>query len=126
LKKGLLLLFFLAGSVLCAYFYLYANHRDVSKESPLYEFTASDLLNAFEIDVSAANVLYLNQPVLVQGQITEIEHQALGLDHNVYVSFDKKIDADIKLGNLATIKGRCIGYDELFGLVKIDQAVILE
>jgi hypothetical protein len=126
LKKKILMVFVFVGIVLGAYLYLYGNHRDISKETPKYEFTASDLLNAFEIDVSAANALYLNQPVLVQGQITEIEYQALGLDHNVYVSFDKEIDADTKQGNVISVKGRCIGYDELFGLVKIDQAVILE
>lgn len=126
MKRGLLLLFVLVVSVLGAYFYLYANHRDISKETPHYEFTASSLIKAFEIDVNTANALYLNQAVMVQGQITEIESNALSIDHNVYVSFDKEIDIDIKQGNFISIKARCIGYDELFGLVKIDQAVILE
>lgn len=126
MKRGLLLLFVLVVGVLGAYFYLYANHRDISKETPHYEFTASNLIKAFEIDVNAANALYLNQAVLVQGQITEIEPYALTVDHNVYVSFEDKMDAVIRPGNVVAIKGRCIGYDELFGLVKIDQAVILE
>lgn len=126
MKRGLLLLFVLVVGVLGAYFYLYANHRDISKETPHYEFTASSLIKAFEIDVNTANALYLNQAVLVQGEITEIEPHALSVDHNVYVSFDNEIDANIQLDNVVIIKGRCIGYDELFGLVKIDQAVILE
>lgn len=126
MKRGLLLLFVLVMGVLGAYFYLYANHRDISKETPHYEFTASNLIKAFEIDVNAANALYLNQAVLVQGQITEIEPYALTVNHNVYVSFDKEIDIDIKQGNFISIKARCIGYDELFGLVKMDQALIIE
>jgi hypothetical protein len=33
---------------------------------------------------------------------------------------------DFKNGDIVVIKGRCIGYDDLFEIVKLDQCIIIK
>lgn len=100
-------------------------HRDLVAEEAEIEMSAADLSASYEKDAEQANALYLDKVVQVQGNITEFEDYAIVLNDVIYCSMDSSsVKGQPKNGMPALIKGRVIGYDELFGQVKLDNCVL--
>ena len=74
--------------------------------------------------VKGASLFQLLAPI-VFGVISDIEESAITIDDNAYCLFDEKL-IGLNVGEQIKIKGRCIGYDELLEVVKVDQSVILK
>jgi|SRR5690606_21814584 len=107
------------------YFYLYKDHRDIQAEKPRFELTAEKLITDFQENQSLANQNYLNQTIQIQGKIKEISDSAMTLEPGVFCAFSEATDKNL-IGQNIQLKCRCIGYDELFGEVKLDQCSILK
>lgn len=107
------------------YFYLYKDHRNIEQEEASVRITSKDLVTEFSNSQDSANLKYLNQVIEIQGKVTEVSDSTLVLDSLVFCSFDKKIDSGIQ-GKEISVKGRCIGFDELFGEVKFDQCNVIK
>lgn len=105
-----------------SYNYMYQDHRDINKEEAVVTISASELTAYFNENNSD---IVLNKTVQVSGIITEIDAKNITLDDKVQCSFDAEIQ-NLKLKEVVTIKGRCIGYDELFEVAKIDQSSIIK
>ncbi|WP_203292853.1 hypothetical protein [Luteirhabdus pelagi] len=105
--------------VTCTYFYLFQNHRNIAKETPTITMEASDLLRSFQ---DFPNHEVLNKTVQVSGLISDIEANAITLNKSVYCVFSE-MPSNLKLEETITIKGRCVGYDELFEQVQMDQCI---
>lgn len=123
MKKKLALLIFaivIIGGVI-GYNYLYQDHREIATEEPIAELSSEAILEIFKQEDSNE---ILNATVTVNGKITEILEKSITLDDRVSCSFTE-IPEDLSLGMEVELKGRCIGYDDLFELVKMDQCVIL-
>ena len=67
----------------------------------------------------------LNKTVQVSGIITEINTKNIILDDKVQCSFDSVLK-NLNLNETIIVKGRCIGFDELFEVVKMDQSSIIK
>lgn len=113
------------GSLYIYYGYLYKGGRDISSEEASYAFPADSLSGAYAADVAAADTRFLNKTVEVSGVVTEVRDSVMVIDSTIVCSFDIKPAAGT-MGKNLTIKGRCIGFDELFGEVKLDQCTIKE
>lgn len=128
-KKNLLLLALaLAATATAWLLYQYtfnSSHRDISSETASAEVSAQSLQEAFLADETAASANYLDQVVAVSGTITDIEDQSLTLDDLVLVGMENTNNESMATGTSVTIKGRCIGFDELLEMVKIDQATLI-
>ena len=125
MKKQTKLLIALILLILAAYFaynYMYQDHRDIKMEEAKITVSASEL-TAYFTDNKSEEIL--NNTVQVSGEITEIDSKSITLDDSVLCSFDTEIQG-IKLKDKITIKGRCIGYDDLFEIAKIDQSTIIK
>lgn len=120
--KIIFALIMLALGVYFGYNYMYQDHRDIKEETAVVSISASDLVVYF-IDNKSEEVL--NQTVQVSGVITEIENNNITIDDKVQCSFDSEI-TNLKLNDAITIKGRCIGFDELFEVAKMDQSSIIK
>ncbi len=120
--KFVVLFFFLFSGTYFLYNYLYQNHRNIQKEPVEVSVSSSDLVGFFNKNESEK---ILNKTVEIFGKITEINSKSLTIDNKVQCSFEIEVNA-FKLNQIVTIKGRCIGFDELFGLVKIDQSSIIK
>ena len=120
--KFVVLFFFLFSGTYFLYNYLYQNHRNIQKEPVEVSVSSSDLVGFFNKNESEK---VLNKTVEIFGKITEINSKSLTIDNKVQCSFEIEVNA-FKLNQIVTIKGRCIGFDELFGLVKIDQSSIIK
>lgn len=102
------------------YQYLYKDHRSIATEVSVVTVDADQLQQFF---TTAKGDDILNKTVTVSGAVTQIEGNTITLDDMVNCSFDADFKSIAK-GDKIQVKGRCIGYDELFEQVQLDQSTI--
>ena len=105
-----------------AYNYMYQDHRNIKEEKAVVLISASELVSYFNKNNSEK---VLNKTIQVSGIITEIDIKNILLDDKVQCSFDAEIK-NLNLKETITVKGRFIGFDELFDVAKIDQSSIIK
>lgn len=105
-----------------AYNYIYKEHRDIKNETSSLEITAPYLLERFMTDDASE---LLNSTITVSGVVSQIEEGAISLDTGVYCTLIEPM-GDVSVGDAVKIKGRCLGYDDLFEIVKLDQCTIVK
>ncbi len=128
MKKLLWILIIVIIGGVAAYFYVFHKpHRDVAGEDASYELKANELVSQYQNDQVAADNLYLDQVVAVRGKAVEVEKDHIKLENGVYGTL-LKTDAlpDVQVGDEVVIKGRIVGYDDLFGEVRLDNVQVLE
>lgn len=105
------------------YNYIYKGHRDIATEQVAFTISATKI----HMDLSKEDKMakYVDEVVQIHGEITAIEQNAVVLDDKVQISFSKEVSNDLSITGQITIKGRCVGYDDLLELVKIDQATLI-
>jgi hypothetical protein len=104
------------------YNYMYQDHRDINTEEAFKSIYATELVAIFKANDSADE---LNKTIEVSGTITEIGANFVTLDNAVQCSFDAVVSGT-SINDKVTIKGRCIGYDDLFEIVKFDQSNLIK
>lgn len=120
---GIALLIVLSGLLYGYYGFLYKPARNISSESSAYSVHAHGLAGEYAANMQKADTKYLNQALEIKGKVTEVRDSLIILDNKVVCGFDVKPD-NAALDKNITVKGRCIGFDELFGEVKLDQCTI--
>ena len=120
------LLFFIAffGTV----FFTYNKpHKDFSAAQTDITLEAAKLYEHYQNDLSDANLKFLDKVLLVNGPVTELNSNLVIIGGNIVCSLDSSyvLDTGIKLNDKISVKGRCIGYDDLFGEVRIDHCFIM-
>ena len=120
--KFVVLFFFLFSGTYFLYNYLYQNHRNIQLEKAEVIVSAEGLIDFFKKNESEK---VLNKTLEINGLLTEIDSKSVTIDNKVQCSFNFEIK-DFKINQNITVKGRCIGYDELFEIVKIDQSSIIK
>lgn len=106
------------------YFYLNQSHRKIQEEDVKYTVTSSELEESFRRSGSKTDIV--DQVILTKGRITALDEKSVTLDKKVEIRFLKKLPAGLEKGSEVTIKGRCVGYDDLLEVVKVDQAQLIE
>lgn len=124
-KKWIIILSLLIVATYLGYNYLYQEHRNILEEEPTHNLTTQVLISSFSQDNSIGREQYLNNTIIVSGQITRIDGSSITLDNTVYCSFTENINEGFDLNQSIKIKGRCIGYDDLLNQVKLDQCSIV-
>lgn len=127
-KKGIILalifLILIVGGLVYNYTFN-SEHRDISSEKATVTISAKDFYSQFEANESQATTNYLDKVIETNGEITLIENNDVVLNNRVQVSFNSNEILKFQKGESLMIKGRCVGYDELLEMVKIDQATII-
>ncbi|MCY1233865.1 TRNA-anti-like protein [compost metagenome] len=111
-----------------AYLYngvLYKEARNIEKEEAAHRLAASQLLDAYKRDLTASDQSYLNKTIEVSGKVTQVSDSLLTLDSGITCTFGKMLSENI-VGAKVTLKGRCIGFDELMEEVKLDQCTLIQ
>ena len=101
------------------YKYLYKDHRNIAEEAAVFSGSAEEVQELF---VSGQSSELLNQTIAVSGTVSQVEETSVTLDEKVQCIF--VTPPNVERGSQITIKGRCIGYDDLFELVKLDQTTL--
>ena len=106
---------------------MYKPHRNIAEEEAIVTISAEELQKNFSDE---NNTLKLTDKVVkVSGIISAIEQKTtLVIDDKIQVDFniDNQINKELIEGTMITIKGRCVGYDDLLEIVKIDQAILIQ
>lgn len=115
----------MAGAL--AYFgyqYMFPEQRNILEEKVAFTLPPESLNEAFQAENQGSD--YIDQVVQTTGKVTEFDSGWIVLDNQIQATLlpsnsDAPLSKDMKI----TIKGRCVGYDELLELVKVDQATII-
>ncbi|MEL6811963.1 MAG: hypothetical protein AAFP76_11560 [Bacteroidota bacterium] len=123
MKKKTVLLIVMLGLVAGAYIgyrYLYKDHRNIETEASVLTIKADRLQERFQ---NGTEDSLLNRTLTIKGTITQVEEQSVLVDEKVLCSFNT-LPTGLIVGDEVEIKGRCIGYDDLFEIVKMDQSTL--
>ncbi len=127
MKKLLIVILILGIAAFVGYKYVYQSHRDIQGEKAEFTVDATELAREFSENSDVTSKKYLNKTIIVEGKLTEIEANSLMLNDAAYCTFDINHNiSESSLNSKYAIKGRCIGYDELLEVVKLDQASIIK
>ena len=102
------------------YYYAYKDHRNIATEGAVYTDTAIALKDS----IVQNNEAFLNQTVTVSGVVTFIDDHSITLDNALVAQFATGHTA--QLNQQLTLKGRCIGYDDLFEVAVLDQSTMMD
>lgn len=108
-----------------AYWYVFNKpHRDPGAEEAVFQMSATELAEEFEADQQAANEKYIDQVVAIHGVAMEVTEEFIIMDNVINCGLKPGNKIQVQAGDEVTIKGRVIGYDDLFGEVKMDNCVL--
>lgn len=102
---------------------LYKDARDISSEKSLLTITAKDLEKEYTLNPKDGDTKYLNKTIEVEGIVSEVTDSSVVIDGTVFCKMNDKAKTTF-MNKHINIKGRCIGFDDLFGQVKFDQCSI--
>ena len=103
-------------------------HKDFNKSRSEFTIESKDLIEFYQNDADNANTSYLDKILLLTGVITDIGTNIIILDNGIVCTLDPSqvINKKINLGSKISIKGRCIGYDDLLEEIRIDHSFIIK
>ena len=102
-----------------------AAHRDISNEAITTTISAGELQSSFIENETLATSKYLDKVIATSGIINHINGADITLSQHVRVTLQTTESTELQIGDFITVKGRCIGFDELLEMVKIDQAILI-
>ncbi|MCV9927590.1 OB-fold putative lipoprotein [Flavobacterium sp. LS1R49] len=117
------LLLLVSAGIYFYYGFLFKEARNIESEMPDFSMTATKLLNEYNSNPKKADSLYLNKTIEITGKVTKETDSVVIIENNLFCLFTNKTK-DKLINNNTTVKGKCIGYDELFQEVKLDQCTI--
>lgn len=117
-----MLLVILAG-IYFYYGFLFKEARNIASEMPDFSLTAVKLSKDYSTNPQKADSLYLNKTIEITGRVTKETDSVILLENTVFCLFTQKTKEKL-IKDKVTIKGKCIGYDELFQEIKLDQCTI--
>jgi hypothetical protein len=122
MKKYIYIVFVAILGIL-GYNYLYQDHMDVASSNATSSFTTSELI-ALLTDGDASNDMRaLDQVIEVSGIATDVKTASITLNGQVFIELSNP--HKVEVNQPYTIKGRCLGYDDLLEEVKVDQAIFI-
>ena len=121
-KKLLFCLIIFSLGLYVSYKYVYQEHRNIYIEEPKYILTSDSLFHHFNINQKEANQIYINQILKIKGVINTVSENQLILYPGIVCLLDNNLEITGVLPNdTVELKGRCVGFDDLFFEVKMDQ-----
>ena len=93
---------------------------DYASKKPTLKTDSHDLLWRFQMNEGAE---LINQIVQFRGKITGFDSLLVIVDHRLICNPDSSMVVDLSIGDSTTLKGRCIGYDDLLEELRLDHVV---
>jgi hypothetical protein len=102
---------------------IYKDARDINNEKSIVTISAKNLENHYAKNALQADSKYLNKTIEIEGTATEVTDSSMVIDGKVFCKMNEIVKTNLA-NKTINIKGRCIGFDDLFGVVKLDQCSI--
>ena len=103
-------------------------HKNYSNIKPNITIDSSNFINEFKTNSTLATEKYLNQIILVKGNVTDRLTKSVVLNNGIVCTLDSsslKALGLIQINNDVSIKGRFIGFDDLFEEIRLDHCFIM-
>jgi hypothetical protein len=126
IKKYLPLIFILL--LIVVYAVWNKPHKNYSNTKPKITIDSSNFINEFKANSTLATEKYLNQIILVNGNITDKLTKSIVIDNGIVCTLDSssfKALELIQINNEVSIKGRFVGFDDLFEEIRLDHCFIM-
>ena len=122
-----LFLLFIVGLIIIYVIYN-KPHKDFNKSPIETTIESIDLISFYQDNPDDSNTRFLDKIILVIGTITDIEKNIIILDNSIVCKLDPSqiINDQININTEVSVKGRCIGYDDLLEEVRIDHCFIIK
>ena len=120
-----LLIILLATAV---YFVWNKPHKDYSTMRTDITISSLNFINEFKANSTLATEKYLNQIIFVSGNTTDKLTKSVVLDNGIVCTLDSsslKALGLIQINNEISIKGRFVGFDDLFEEIRLDHCFIM-
>ena len=109
------------AAVAVVYYLFNKPHRDVTQEDHRHEILATTLIADYHKSVEEANTKYLDHVILVGGEVTAIDSVSITLAPGVFCHMHEDESTEgVSLGDFVDLKGRVVGYDDLFDEIRMD------
>lgn len=93
---------------------------DYAGKEPVLITDSTDLLWRFQMNEGTE---LINQVVQFKGKVTGFDSLLIILDHRLICAPDTSLQIDIAIGDSVSLKGRCLGYDDLLEELRLDHVV---
>ena len=126
IKKYLILVFIVL--LIIVYAVWNKPHKNYSNTKPNIIIYSSNFINEFKANATIATEKYLNQIILVNGNVTDKLNKSVVLNNGIVCSLDSSsLDALelIQINDEGIIKGRFVGFDDLFKEIRLDHCFIM-
>ena len=103
-------------------------HKNYSNTKPNIIIDSSNFINEFKTNSTLATEKYLNQIILVNGNVTDRLTKSVVLNNGIVCTLDSsslKALEPIQINNDVSIKGRFVGFDDLFEEIRLDHCFIM-
>ena len=103
-------------------------HKNYSNTKPNITIDSSNFINEFKTNSTLATEKYLNQIILVKGNVTDRLTKSVVLNNGIVCTLDSsslKALGLIQINNEGSIKGRFVGFDDLFEEIRLDHCFIM-
>lgn len=102
-------------------------HKDFNKSPFEVTIESKELISLYQDNTDNANARFLDKILLIKGNITNIESDIIILDNGIVCTLDPSqvVTEEIHLNKNISVKGRCIGYDDLLEEIRIDHSFIM-
>ena len=126
LMRVLIPLFIIGITII--YFTYNKPHKDFNKTPSQFTIESKKLISFYQNSSEDANTKYLDKIILITGTITDFEENIIILDNGIVCTLDpsQKIDDQIYMGSEISIKGRCIGDDDLLEEIRVDHSFVIK
>ena len=113
---------------IAVYFVWNKPHKDYSTMRTDITISSLNFINEFKANSTLATEKYLNQIILINGNITDKLTKSVILDNGIVCTLDSsslKALRLIQINNEVSIKGRFVGFDDLFEEIRLDHCFIM-
>ena len=110
------------------YFIWNKPHKDYSTMKTDITISSLNFINEFKANSTLATEKYLNQIIFVSGNTTDKLTKSVVLDNGIVCTLDSsslKALRLIQINNEISIKGRFVGFDDLFEEIRLDHCFIM-
>jgi len=119
--KGFIIAIIVISIGYLSYSYMYQEHRNILEEKASFSMSSTRLYSIFNNSSTELHKEYLNKIIEFDGLVNSINEGLLVIKPSIVCKLDSNFSvANLNVGDTLLLKGRCIGFDDLFMEVKMD------
>lgn len=122
--KRLFFWLLLLGAFAGGFAYMMYNkpHKDYASEEVAKSWTADELVDWYTSHPAEEHAQWQDQVIGVTGEVSSADDRGVILAPGVVVTWEAGAAPDAAPSGQVSVKGRVVGFDDLFGEVRLDHA----